>query len=233
VNFTVVAAELFGMSGFQSVARSDEAGAFELPSFESFLKLADLKNIPAFGGEPSEWQDWKFRFETVVSMLNLDTFMQAAVGHSEEDLCNISGNEARAAKFLYALFAGCCRNRALAILRMVENRNGFVAWKRLYHEFQPDSHLRLTAMLSSILTPAWSSVGGPFLDQLRLWEHRVRTYELESGSPMDQRTLCAVFIRYAPDDVRRLVRSYPEDLSESYPKMRKVVAAYISRGRIY
>jgi hypothetical protein len=56
-------------------------------SADVLSKLLDTKStlrIPQFSGERHMWSDWRFRFETAVSLLGLETPMKEACGMSSE-----------------------------------------------------------------------------------------------------------------------------------------------------
>eukprot|EP00972_Heterocapsa_arctica_P046529 6866582-Heterocapsa_arctica.AAC.1 len=51
------------------------------------------------------------------------------------------------ARFLYSMFVQILSGRALNVLRLVQQHNGFEAYRQLVREYEPDSPLRVAAML--------------------------------------------------------------------------------------
>eukprot|EP00972_Heterocapsa_arctica_P115025 16445648-Heterocapsa_arctica.AAC.1 len=78
------------------------------------------------------------------------------------------------ARFLYSMFIQVLSGRAMSVLRLVPRYNGFEAWRQLVREYEPDSPLRLAAMLRSLMAPKF---GDNFRAQWMTWERQVAEYD--------------------------------------------------------
>ena len=143
------------------------------PSAQTFPEMAtrmvDLRGLgrpPTFGGKESEWQEFRFKLESLGSLLGLERAMQVRDGSL------LPAEDRVKSHFLYNLLVQICEGRALLLIRNVRNADGCCAWQRLVTEYDPDVPSRHCAVLSALLTPLWK-VELPFLDQLYAWEEAV------------------------------------------------------------
>ena len=113
-------------------------------------------------------------------------------------------------KALYHLLASTTKGRALTILQMVPKNNGAIAWKRLKAEYEPRSGGRLTAMLMGILKPEWDGAATRGADAWeaawKVWEKNINLYEAQAGEDISPGTKIAVVTRWAPTDVKAVIR---------------------------
>eukprot|EP00972_Heterocapsa_arctica_P086233 12711574-Heterocapsa_arctica.AAC.1 len=106
------------------------------------------------------------------------------------------------ARLLYDILVQVCSGQTLSLLRLNAESNGLECWRQLHFEFEPTTATRTTAVLSSILMPAWS-VNKAFLEQLMEWEHACDVYAEASGHQLPEDVKCAIVARWAPGSARR------------------------------
>ena len=106
--------------------------------------------------------------------------------HNEVFLEQITESARGKSKLWYGVLLQVCRGRALSLVRSLSRRCGLLAWRRLVREYEPDSPVRHTAMLSSLLSPQFV-LTEPFLDQLARFEYDVQRYEADSKSQPNQK----------------------------------------------
>ena len=97
----------------------------------------------------------------------LDTSYQALIQAAENAnrysdliLSDMGQHAQEKAIILFNLLTQSVDGRALQVLMNVENGNGFQAWKALCEAYEPDVGGRHTAMLMSIIAPAWENRQG-------------------------------------------------------------------------
>ena len=136
---------------------------------------------PQFSGKDSDWEEFRFRLESLAALLQLQEPMRRAAQASEIDLVSLADAWIPGAALLLNLLVQCCQGRALVILRMIRDSNGFLAWKRLVEEYEPTSTTRHNALLMDLMSPKFHHIDT--LDQdLMKWEHQVSQSELATGS---------------------------------------------------
>ena len=109
------------------------------PSAQAFSEMAtrmvDLRGLgrpPTFGGKESEWQEFRFKLESLGSLLGLGQAMQVRDGSL------LPAEDRVKSHFLYNLLVQICEGRALLLIRNVRNADGCCAWQRLVTEYDPD-----------------------------------------------------------------------------------------------
>ena len=120
------------------------------------MRMCDLKGVarpPQFSGKDLDWEEFRFRLESLAALLQLQEPMRRAAQASETDLVSLSDAWIPGAALLFNLLVQCCQGRALVILRMIRNSNGFLAWKRLVEEYEPTSTTRHNALLMELVSP--------------------------------------------------------------------------------
>ena len=83
-----------------------------------FTRMIDLKGIAKpvpFTGTEEEWNDWKFRFLSVCSMLGLRQCMEQAAQMADLDESSLSADVKVKSAFLYDLLAQLMHGRAYAL----------------------------------------------------------------------------------------------------------------------
>ena len=89
----------------------------------------------------------------------------------------------------------------------VERHNGFEAWRRLKQEYEPNLPGRWATMLSSLISPSWTSDAMRWREEFQQWEVDLGRYEAQSGTAIPATIRIAVVARYSPAEVREGIRS--------------------------
>ena len=120
-------------------------------------KMVDLRGFarpPEFKGVDSEWVDYRFKMLAVCELLELADLMRRAETYPQEIRLDETEPEVRRrSAVLYSILVQTCTNKALSIVRLVRQGNGFEAWRRMCREFAPRTATRHAAMLTGVLTP--------------------------------------------------------------------------------
>ena len=83
--------------------------------------------------------------------------------------------------------------------------NGFLAWKLICAEFQPQVGGRHNAMLTALLHPDWSR-SADFEVGKAAWEKNIIQYEAQSGERFTSSMRIATICKYAPPAARDAAR---------------------------
>ena len=92
---------------------------------------------------------------------------------------------------------------------------------------------RFCRKLSEILNPTWEHETGPLLDKLRRWQYEVNIYQGETGEQLSDRLKCAVVLRFAPLEVKDVLRRSPANIMDSFETLMEALESYRQRGMAF
>ena len=194
-------------------------------------KLLDIRGLgkpPNFTGEESQFVEWKFRFEISMSLMGLaDNMKTAEARNTEITIEEMSEAALQKSKTLYAILAQVLSGKALALIRLVPNHNGFESWRLIAKEFQPDSNIRTSRMLSGALNPRFSQNLNQFGKELLEWELLVQRYDAQSGTPLQDHIKIAIMVGHSPPVIQQWLMHTEE--FEFYSDLRIGILKFISR----
>ena len=211
----------------------DQAHELREPFEELASRLVDLRGIarpPTFSGMPEDWGEFRFRFEAVAGLLNLDTMLQRIAAQQQNAF--LTPSERAQSKLTYNMLVQLVHGKALALLRLVRRHDGVAAWQALLKEYEPAQPARFCATLTQLLRPEWDE-SKPFMEQLWEWERRVADYEVETGMPMPDTYKCSVVARSSPPGIRAFLRLQTDDVTESFARLKQAIDSYQLRGRTF
>eukprot|EP00439_Symbiodinium_sp_Y106_P068039 s3094_g11.t1 len=119
------------------------------------------------------------------------------------------------ARKLYVILSSVLKGRPLAILRGVEDRNGFECWRQLTCQFSPRTRSRSLAMLSAIMAR----------EQLMSFERLISEYEKASGNPLPGDVKLSVVLKAIPKALQSHVH-LRMDASTTYEDVKNLVLSY-------
>ena len=132
--------------------------------------------------------------------------------------------------FLHAVLAQVCAGKALTLVRLQQDHNGLLAWRRLVTEYEPKQALRWTTMLTALMNPKWTD-SSSFDTQWLDWERSVALYEQQSGANLPEDIKAAIVLEHAPKSVRDFLESSAVDCTDSYATLRSQVRLFTLRRR--
>ena len=104
-------------------------------------RLVDMRGVakpPNFTGLESDWAEWKFRMEAILSLLGLDDLADEAVRDTvNADARLMTDADEMRSKMLYNLLVQLCSGKALSLVRTVRRADGLAAWAKLVREYEP------------------------------------------------------------------------------------------------
>ena len=217
-------------------AAAVHAGGRDGRDFTRCVDVRNLMKLPDFSGTQEDWVEFRFRFESVMSLLELEKPMAVALGCEDAALANevLPDAQQQQARLLFGALIQCCSGRALAVARLCPPGHGFLAWQRIVREYEPETVGRHVAMLVGILSPDWrAKTEESFVDALLTWERAVNRYETSAGLQLQSGVKCAIVARYAPVVIKNWLRTVSTEVMASYPALRSALQTYLSRGRAY
>eukprot|EP00971_Amphidinium_carterae_P021197 418469-Amphidinium_carterae.2 len=202
-------------------------------------RLVDRKLIgkPTKLTQQSVWSDWRFEFENY--LVCVDTNYQEELRQAALLPTPVGppGDPARQGRShsLYAVLASLVTGKALDIVKSQRDiRNGFEAWRRIVHEYEPPNNTRRLALLTELLESA--SLDGlhhpeTFASELLKWEEKIREYERFPECTFDPEVKKAILLRRAPPELATYLRVTLSDTTE-YAELRDRVESYLRSRRM-
>ena len=99
------------------------------PLFNDFTaKMVNLRDVARpsnFDGAESAWSGWRVKFESVMGLLGLSTWMELAARHPRQIRTREQAAGVRErGLLLHAILLQVCAGKALGIVRLVPEQNG-------------------------------------------------------------------------------------------------------------
>eukprot|EP00959_Pyramimonas_sp_CCMP1952_P090822 1901447-Pyramimonas_sp.AAC.1 len=92
-------------------------------------------------------------------------------------------------------------------------------------------------MLMGVLKPEWETAVRSGVRAWEAawkeWEKSVSLYEAQSMEKVTEGTRIAVVVRWAPEDVKAVIRQSLGAIGQDYNRLAKVVTDYIASGKVY
>ena len=129
---------------------------------KSLVSIKLVEGIEKFNGEDERWKKFSGSFETCMSNVGLDDYMQTSsqdiVNEADLRWASLPDEQGRKmSKALYILLnAVLGEGKARNIFDSCKKNEGFLVWKRLKTEYESKQGNRLTSMLTGLLSPGES-----------------------------------------------------------------------------
>ena len=179
---------------------------------KSIVHPGILEKCATHDGQESTFPAWRFKFEGLAALIGLESYLESAITTDEADLKSTVLNDTdmalRAKAIWYLLVQSQSTkgtNVMLCLTQPCEKCNGFIAWKRICHEFQPQVGGRHNAMLTALLHPNWPKDGN-FEELKAVWEKNIVEYEMQSKEKFTSGMRIATMCKYAPASVKSAVQ---------------------------
>eukprot|EP00971_Amphidinium_carterae_P349252 6490921-Amphidinium_carterae.1 len=142
----------------------------------------------SFAGEQSDWGEWSFVFRAYVAAIDprlRDVVERSAASTHPLALPADGSSDRQLGAQLYYLLALMTTDKALAVVRNVEEGHGMESWRRLSSTYEPRTGMRFGALLQVLLR--YQIGAGDDTDlahEIDKFEHDVRKYEDQSGEKL-------------------------------------------------
>ena len=202
----------------------------------SLVDMRTFGEVEKFTGKDEHFQTFRVDLEAAAMLVGLEELMNTAISQSESDL-EMSGfgdEVVMKSKVLYAVLVGKCREgRARMIVVNTPSKNGFLAWRRMVAEYEPQIGGRFMGMLAGLVTPDWnarSTAGERFQDVLMDWETAIYRCTNGSGQLFPDALKIATIYRHGPSDVQNLVSTIAASIGDSYDVLKRILQSFVIGG---
>ena len=131
---------------------------------------------------------------------------------------------ARSVKF-YNILIGLLKNRPFRLLKQIENRNGFEAWRQIVSFLQPHTKARSVSLLTALMNLPSFTKEKSLREQIQTLDLMRDEYRKSSGADVPEDLSLGVLIRVLPAHIRQHVQLQMKE-STRYEEVRGAVLAY-------
>ena len=128
--------------------------------------------------------------------------------------------------FLYSLLSSLVRQRALLVIRQVENSNGLEAYRQLVQQNEPMTKNRSMGLLNAIMNWPTFSAKTSLMQQVLRLEHAFAEYE-RLGAKLNEDLKTAILMRCVTRQLKVWLQLQVNE-STNYAKVRETVLLYDS-----
>ena len=167
-----------------------------------------LKYPETFGSESHDsdllsWNEWQSTFRA---------WLFFAEGAFEDDFATVDSHLSTPLKLqemteptrshaskLYAILSSLLKHRPKAVLRQLQERNGFECWRQLHNIYAPRNQARSMAILSAIMSaPQFTMKDKTLREQVLALDRMALEYTKASGGPPGDDVLLGTLVRVLP-----------------------------------
>ena len=204
-----------------------------------------FSKLDKFDGKDEAWKEWHFHFVTALGSYDVKAAetLEAVLGlvlaeaTSEALEFAIEGDGAamidKLKGELYAIIGQYTTGEANVLVRSVDDRNGFVAMKRLYDRYNPRTPASLTQAWMEVVKPKRAKDIREAGRAIDLWEQKVAVLKREHGEEPTTGLKAAVLLMMLPENVHLTVAQGMEsaklDFDALKAKVKLMAAVQIDR----
>ena len=141
------------------------------------------------------------------------------------DMSTMDAGQQDRSKQLYSILIGSLRGRPLRILKGVNGRNGFEAWRQLLSQYQPRTRARSISMLSALMNFPVFNKAQTIIEQIQGFERLRNEYRRSSGVDLADDVSLSILVRCLPKALQQHVQLQLKEDS-TYNTVRSMVVAY-------
>ena len=181
----------------------------------------DLRT-PSFDGSDVHWEPWALKLEAYCELVGLAAAMEVAAEHDAPvQMADMSDDNKKITKSLYALLVSKTDGRSFALVSLVPGKSGLEAWRRLKIEYESTGGARTAAMLRGILNPKvrWQQLaeqGRDINEIMHMWEKDVAQYKLATAADIDGSILIATVLEHPPEKYQPMLKQVPMTQTGTY-----------------
>ena len=111
--------------------------------------------LTEFGGDPAEYEDWRFSFKSFVGMVQpawIDILEAAQVAERPLGNAGLSAEAITASKKLFYMLSSCSQGAARILLRKQAPGEGLEAWRQLHLRYSQSHPSAALGSLQAALT---------------------------------------------------------------------------------
>ena len=196
-------------------------------------QIRDMLKPEAFSGKPEDFPEFEESLVSFMATWGMETLLEHAATRGTcitlEEQCP---SVREVGLILYQLLRKLCEGDSRSIVRLVNNMNGWEAWRLLKKQYAPDSGDRHVSILQGLLNPKhWKLTPlHKFWPLYTQWKHDVNTYEHDAQDQVTEATKVAVVKKFAPAAVQKLLRltEVGKDFAKLDDKVQSILSTLIT-----
>ena len=167
-----------------------------------YMKLHD------FDGNASSWGDWAFGFRRAVRSTSVEAYHimdDVEKVPTELDEKDPGGHRPavdvdvdKLSAELHDILCQCVSGEAMAIVRSVDDFQGFKAWQKLHRKYNPRTMARAIRMMGEVANPQHVKDVKDVEMALNRWEGKVKTLHKEFGEEVGETMRIAIMTSMLP-----------------------------------
>ena len=193
------------------------------------LRRPDEFGSANFDYDLAVWQEWLHGFKSwlVFADAKFESELQEIDGNLNRvlRLSDMSAEAQARSTRLYAIFASLLKAKPRSVLRQIEDRNGYEAYRQLTAIYAPKSKARSLALMNALVQMPSFSKEKTLREHLASLERMASEYERVSGKPIGEDLLLGTVIRCLPAQIRSHLQLQMTE-STSYAEVRQYLLAY-------
>ena len=172
-----------------------------------------FERVDKFSGKEGQWREWGFQvamalnaFDTgagkVLELIEKMDLKEVTTAVLEIELSDENEKTMEKSKGeLYSILSMLTTDEANVLVRSVDDKNGYVAWKKLYDRFNPRTPASLARAWLDVITPKKVKDLREAGRAIDAWEQKLATLKKEHGEGPTMGLKAAVVLNMMPDTV--------------------------------
>jgi hypothetical protein len=190
------------------------------------LEYKHFMDIGTFQGGEEEWTEWAYVFQSAVDGSSPDALqaMQRALEGNVEipmgqlnDDVGLAFDVPKLGRELHNILARKCQGEAGQIVRGVDSRDGFIAWRRLYNRYNPKTLARAMMHMAKVVTPQKVTDLKALEQNIAEWERKVKKLEVDYDEGIKPGMKMAIFTSMCPPSIQDVIYQKIDTIRDYIP----------------
>ena len=194
-----------------------------------------FSRVEKCGGKETQWKEWCFQvsmalnaFDTkggeLMDKVEKSDMKEANTGMVEVELEDHEENIMEKTKGeLYSMLSVLTTDEANVIVRSIEDKNGYVAWKKLYDRYNPRTPASLTQAWLEVVNPRRTKDLREAGRAIDVWEQKVAVLKKEHGEEPTVGLKAAVLFKMLPENVHLTIAQGMDSTKLDYEQLKAKV----------
>ena len=190
------------------------------------LEYKHFMDIGMFQGGEDEWTEWAYVFQSAVDGSSPDAIsaMQKVIEAMDEvtmvqlnDNVDLAFDVPKLGRELHNILTRKCQGEAGAIVRGVDTRDGFLAWRRLFNRYNPKTLARAMMHMVKVVTPQKVTDVKVLEQSIAEWERKVKKLEIDYDASIKPGMKMAIFTSMCPPSIQDIIYQKIDTIREYIP----------------
>jgi hypothetical protein len=198
-----------------------------------------FRRVEKYDGTEGKWKEWSFLFKTQVGAANKtarslldeaqkmkaeDPDMDTAFVEYGQDMVDKVGAE------LYSVLTGLLTGEPLTLVRGIPHGDGWRAWHKLYHRYNPRTPARALVAVMGAMSPKKVKDIRDAIKAIEEWEIAIKNIKAEYQFEVPEMIRIALLTSIVPSDLQDFILQHVDD-NTKYELIRDRVMG-VARNRI-